>query len=102
MDLSENKLVNKIFAGSDPEQFALSHDGKTLYASNEDASALSIVDAASGKLVATLPMGQEPEGVALSPDGKLLASAGGDSTWSFGTRGSKPGEVRVWDAVSGG
>src|SRR3977135_3757815 len=46
VDLRQNRLVNKIFAGSDPEQFALSHDGKTLYASNEDASALSIVDVA--------------------------------------------------------
>ena len=49
VDLKQNKLINKINAGSDPEQFALSQDGKTLYASNEDVSGLSIVDLASGK-----------------------------------------------------
>ena len=72
VDLRQNKLVNKIDAGSDPEEFALSHDGKTLYASNEDISGLSVVDLASGKLVTTLPVGEEPEGVTLSPDGKFV------------------------------
>jgi YVTN family beta-propeller protein len=72
VDPRQNRLVNKIYAGSDPEQFALSLDGKTLYASNEDASSLSIVDVASGKLITTLPTGEEPEGVTLSPDGKFV------------------------------
>ncbi len=51
VDLKQNKLVKKIDAGSDPEEFALSRDGKTIYASNEDISGLSLVDLASGKLV---------------------------------------------------
>jgi YVTN family beta-propeller protein len=72
VDLKQNKLVKKIDAGSDPEQFALSQDGKTLYASNEDAGGLSIVDLTSGKVVTTLPTGEEPEGVTLSPDGKFV------------------------------
>jgi YVTN family beta-propeller protein len=72
VDLKQNKLNRKIDAGSDPEQFALSQDGKTLYASNEDAGGLSIVDLISGKVVTTLPTGEEPEGVTLSPDGKFV------------------------------
>src|SRR5438034_163252 len=72
VDPGQNKLVRKIYAGSDPEQFALSRDGKTLYVSNEDAGGLSIIDLGSGKVVATLPTGEEPEGVTLSPDGKFV------------------------------
>src|SRR5262249_26472097 len=52
--------------------FALSRDGKRLYASNEDAGVLSIVDLASGKVLGTVPTGEEPEGVTLSPDGKFV------------------------------
>ena len=72
VDLKQNKLTHKIDAGSDPEEFALSHDGKTIYVSNEDISGLSLVDLASGKLVTTLPVGEEPEGVTLSPDGRFV------------------------------
>src|SRR5262245_51544701 len=72
VDLKQRKLTHKIQAGSDPEEFALSRDGKTLYASNEDVGGLSVVDLASGKLVATLPVGEEPEGVTLSPDGRFV------------------------------
>jgi len=72
VDLKQHKLIKKIEAGSDPEQFALSKDGKTLYASNEDAGGLSIVDLASGKVLVTLSTGEEPEGVTLSPDGKFV------------------------------
>ncbi|MGH9658718.1 MAG: beta-propeller fold lactonase family protein, partial [Bryobacteraceae bacterium] len=83
VDLRQNKMVNRIHAGSDPEQFALSRDGKTLYASNEDASGLSIVDLATGKLAATLPVGEEPEGVTLSPDGRFVyVTAENDGTVS--------------------
>ena len=72
VDLRQNKLTDKIQAGSDPEQFALSSDGRILYASNEDAGALSIVELSSGKIIAVLPVGEEPEGVTLSPDGKFV------------------------------
>lgn len=72
VDLKTNKMVKKIDAGSDPEQFALSRDGKILYASNEDDGSLSILDLDSGKIVGKLPAGGEPEGVTLSPDGKFV------------------------------
>ena len=56
--------------GSDPENFDISKDGTQLYISNEDESAVSIVDIASGKIVKTLKMGAQPEGVKVTPDGK--------------------------------
>src|SRR6266404_2944045 len=36
LDPSDDKMVRKLPAGIDPEQFALRHDGKMLYISNED------------------------------------------------------------------
>src|SRR5215467_2782150 len=36
VDLAQKKVLRKISAGSDPEQFALSSDGTRLYISNED------------------------------------------------------------------
>lgn len=71
VDLRLGKLVRKISSGSDPEQFALSKDGK-LYVSNEDVSTVSIVELATGNVLGALPTGGEPEGVTLSPDGKFV------------------------------
>src|SRR5438874_1398143 len=71
-DVAQSKMLRKIDSGSDPEQFALSKDGKLLYVTNEDAGGLSIVDHASGEVLKTLTVGREPEGVTLSPDGKLI------------------------------
>ena len=73
-DIAQNKVVGMLQAGSDPENFAVSQDGKTLYVSNEDASGVSFLDIASGKLTKTIKTGDEPEGVTLTPDGKLIYS----------------------------
>jgi YVTN family beta-propeller protein len=77
-DVAQNKLVRVMEGGSDPENFAVSHDGKTLYVSNEDASGISFVDIASGKVTHTIRTGDEPEGVALTPDGKRVYSTSED------------------------
>jgi YVTN family beta-propeller protein len=71
-DIAQGKVLKKLFGGSDPEQFALSMDGKTLYIANEDAAGLGIVDLAEGKLITNVATGEEPEGVTLSPDGKFV------------------------------
>lgn len=52
--------------GTDPEDFGISPDGATLYASNEDAGTASLIDLASGTVKAQLMMGIEPEGLAVS------------------------------------
>src|SRR6266568_1301931 len=63
VDLAQRKLLKKIPAGSDPEQFAVSADGTRLYIANEDVATVSIVNVASGKVEHIIPVKKEPEGV---------------------------------------
>jgi YVTN family beta-propeller protein len=72
VDTATHKVVQVLHAGSDPEQFALSRDGKRLFVANEDAATLSVVDVENGGVVERVPVGREPEGVALSPDGRWV------------------------------
>jgi YVTN family beta-propeller protein len=81
LDVGARKLKAKLNAGSDPEEFALSKDGRQIYISNEDTKSASVIDIASGKLQHIIPVGQEPEGVTTTPDGKqfyVTCEAGGD------------------------
>ena len=64
-DIAQQKMLRKVPGGSDPEQFAVSKDGKLLYVSNEDAAGLSFVDPTNGQVLKTVPTGREPEGVTL-------------------------------------
>jgi YVTN family beta-propeller protein len=72
VDLKLQKLVNTYPSGADPEAFALSHDGKFLYVSNEDVGKLSAVDLTHGTVRATVAVGSEPEGVAVSRDDRTV------------------------------
>lgn len=72
VDLKSRRLLNTYPSGIDPETFALSHDGKLLYVSNEDSGQLSAIDLAKGTLMATVAVGSEPEGVAVSHDDKIV------------------------------
>lgn len=72
VDLKLQKLVNTYPSGADPEAFALSHDGKVLYVSNEDVGKLSAVDLIRGTVRATVAVGSEPEGVAVSHDDRIV------------------------------
>jgi YVTN family beta-propeller protein len=81
LDVATHKLHAKLNAGSDPEEFALSKDGRRIYISNEDTKSASVINIASGKLEHIVPVGQEPEGVTTTPDGKqfyVTCEAGGD------------------------
>src|SRR5580700_5044540 len=81
VDVAQRKLLRKISAGSDPEEFALSADGKQLYVSNEDVATASVFNIASGKVEHIIPVGREPEGAGTSPDGKtfyITCEAGGE------------------------
>jgi YVTN family beta-propeller protein len=70
IDTATLKLIKLLKSGSDPEQFDLSHDGKQLFVTNEDAGTVSVVSIANGAVEATIPVGKEPEGVRVSPDGR--------------------------------
>ncbi|HTR00207.1 MAG TPA: beta-propeller fold lactonase family protein [Candidatus Acidoferrum sp.] len=81
IDVAQRKTVKKISVGSDPEEFALSHDGAMIYVSNEDVKTMSAVNIASGKVEHIVRVSQEPEGVAVTPDGNQIyvtCEAGGD------------------------
>jgi len=69
VDLANRKLLRKLRVGSDPEQFALSKDGKRLYVSNEDVATASVLNVASGQVEQIVPVHREPEGVGITPDG---------------------------------
>jgi YVTN family beta-propeller protein len=73
-DIAQNKVVRMLQAGSDPENFCVSPDGKMIYVSNEDADGVSFLDVAAGTLTKTIKTGDEPEGVSVTPDGKLVYS----------------------------
>jgi YVTN family beta-propeller protein len=72
VDVRAQRLLTTYRSGIDPETFALSHDGRTLYVSNEDSGQLSSVDLRSGKLTTTIAVGKEPEGVAVSADDRIV------------------------------
>jgi YVTN family beta-propeller protein len=72
VDLRSRKLIQTYQSGADPEAFALSHDGKVLYVSNEDVGKMSAVDLVSGSVRASVAVGTEPEGVAVSADDRIV------------------------------
>lgn len=72
VDLKLKKLVNTYPSGADPEAFALSHDGKVLYVSNEDVGKMSAIDLTKGSVRASVAVGSEPEGVAVSHDDRIV------------------------------
>jgi YVTN family beta-propeller protein len=89
VDVAQRRFVKKIDAGSDPEQFAVSADGKHICVSNEDVGKASWISVESGKVEKTMTVQKEPEGVAFSPDGKRV--------W---VTCETKGEVVVFDAGS--
>lgn len=72
VDLRQRKFLKKLDAGSDPEEFAVSQDGKNLYVSNEDVATASVLNIADGEVEQIIRVKEEPEGVALSPDGRFV------------------------------
>src|SRR3954468_8150639 len=70
VDLAHGNAVTRLAGGPDPESFDL--DGKRLFVSNEDASALAVLELASGRITASVKVGAQPEGVTLAPDGKRV------------------------------
>ncbi len=69
VDVRERKLVRVLPSGPDPEQVAISQDGKEVYVANEDAGQLSVIDTTDGHLIQSFKIGDEPEGVTVEPGG---------------------------------
>ena len=72
VDLDEQRVVNVLQAGTDPEQVAVSRDGTRAFVANEDAALASVVEIETGAILAELPVGGEPEGVTISPNGSWV------------------------------
>ena len=70
LDLQTLTLTRVIRGVSDPEQIALSADGRQLVVASEDSGQAIVLDAISGKQLAALRVGSEPEGISVSPDGR--------------------------------
>jgi PQQ-dependent catabolism-associated beta-propeller protein len=72
VDTARRKVIKVLAAGSDPEQFALTPDGKRLYVANEDVALTSVVDLERGEVIERIPVGREPEGVGITPNGRWV------------------------------
>jgi YVTN family beta-propeller protein len=67
IDPSTRKLIDRWHVGSDPEQFAISKDGKFAFIANEDDASASIIDLDSGQPRGKIKVSEEPEGVGVNP-----------------------------------
>src|SRR5882672_4285770 len=67
IDPSARKLIDRWHVGSDPEQFAISKDGKFAFIANEDDASASIVDLSSGQSHGKIKVSEEPEGMGVNP-----------------------------------
>ncbi|MGC2352809.1 MAG: hypothetical protein WA496_05375, partial [Candidatus Udaeobacter sp.] len=66
IDPAARKLIDRWHVGSDPEQFAISRDGKFAFIANEDDASASIVDLSSGQSRGKIKVSEEPEGVGVN------------------------------------
>lgn len=89
VDVKTRTLLKILPGGSDPEQLAVSADGRWLFVANEDVGQASVIDAVTGKTLYIVKVGGEPEGVNLRPDGKVVY-----------VTSEEDGEVFVIDAVA--
>src|SRR5216110_764739 len=75
IDPAARKLIDRWHAGSDPEQFAISKDGKFAFIANEDDASALTIDLSSGQPRGKVKVSAEPEGVAVNPaNGEVYAT----------------------------
>ena len=67
IDPVARKLIDRWHVGSDPEQFAISKDGKFAFIANEDDASATIIDRDSGQSRGRIKVSEEPEGVGVNP-----------------------------------
>jgi YVTN family beta-propeller protein len=67
IDATAHKLIDRWHVGSDPEQFAISKDGKFAFIANEDEASALVVDLGSGQSRGKIKVSEEPEGVGVNP-----------------------------------
>ena len=67
IDPAQHRLIDRWHAGSDPEQFAISKDGRFAFIANEDDASALILDLGSGQSRGKVKVSEEPEGVGVNP-----------------------------------
>src|SRR5947207_6071594 len=67
IDPVARKLIDRWHVGFDPEQFAISKDGKFAFIANEDDASALVVDLGSGQSRGKIKVSEEPEGVGVNP-----------------------------------
>jgi YVTN family beta-propeller protein len=72
IDVASRRLLRILRGVSDPEQLAVSADGKQLFVASEDRGELVVLSTADGAVRAHIPVGAEAEGVNLAPDGRVV------------------------------
>ena len=72
VSVADLKLLRVLPAGSDPEQTALTADGRLLFVANEDTGQVTAVSVDDGTVMATVAVGGEPEGVERRPGGRVV------------------------------
>jgi YVTN family beta-propeller protein len=71
-DATTRTLARVLRGVTDPEQLAISADGRRVYVASEDAGKAIVLSTQQGTRLAELDVGGEPEGTALSPDGRFI------------------------------
>src|SRR5438067_6164708 len=67
IDVAARKLIDRWHVGSDPEQFAISRNGKFAFIANEDDASASTINLDSGQSRGQIKVSEEPEGVSVNP-----------------------------------
>src|SRR5947208_10222506 len=67
IDPVARKLIDRWHVGSDPEQFAISKDGKFAFIADEDDASVPIVDLDGGQSRGRRKVSEEPEGAGVNP-----------------------------------
>jgi YVTN family beta-propeller protein len=90
VEVSNGQILKSLSVGDEPEGVSISPDGKVVYITSEDDSAVSVIDTTTGrfgkvfaidtatdKVVGSVDVGGRPWGIAITPDGKTLYTANG-------------------------
>src|SRR5438477_1249094 len=67
IDPATRKLIDRWHVGSDPEQFAISRDGKFAFIANEDDASASTINLDSGQSRGQINVSEEPDAVGVNP-----------------------------------
>lgn len=69
IDATTQTVVATVPVGSDPNDVAVTPDGKTVYVVNSGSNTLTVISGQTDTVITTTVVGTRPEEIAISPDG---------------------------------